>query len=227
MHVNALNQAQHFYNTYCRHQAHHLSVVEIGSYDVNGSIRGIFQNVKEYTGMDFNPGPGVDVILTDPYKFPFPDNTFDVLVTTSCFEHSEMFWLTFLEGLRILKPHGLFYMNAPSSWMCYHQFPVDCWRFYPDASKALESWGTRNNIPVMVLESYVATPTVLAECADFVSVFLKDQSYMNLYPNRSVDGMTPYQEFFNAYRFPASGNFTGTWNYPHYPHGMDTKHPLA
>lgn len=226
MHTNALKQAQHFFDTYCRHQSTSLKVVEVGSYDVNGSLRSIFQNTQEYVGLDFNPGPGVDVVLSDPYQFPFDDNTFDVLVTTSCFEHSEMFWLTFLEGLRILKPHGLFYMNAPSSWMCYHQFPVDCWRFYPDSSKALETWGRRNHFPVMVLESYVATPTVLAECADFVSVFLKDQGHKDRYNNRSIDTMIPYREFFNAYRFPAKGHFTGTWNYPHFPHAMDKQHPL-
>jgi hypothetical protein len=138
-----------------------------------------------------------------------------------------MFWLTFLEGLRILKPNGLLYLNVPSSWMCYHQFPVDCWRFYPDSGRALETWGKRNKIPVMVLESYISSPTILAECSDFVAVFLKDSSFQDMYKARSVDTMVPYKEFFNAFRFPANGSYSGTWGFPHHPHPMDTKHPLS
>jgi SAM-dependent methyltransferase len=227
MHKNALIHAEKFYNTYCSTNPQDLKVVEIGSYDVSGSVKPFFRDVKEYVGVDFTPGPGVDVILTDPYEFPFKDNTFDVLLTTSCFEHSEMFWLTFLEGMRILKPNGLFYLNVPSSWMCYHQFPVDCWRFYPDSGRALETWGNRNKIPVMVLESYISAPTELAECSDFVAVFLKDGSLQDIYPTRSVDTMIPYREFFNAFRFPANGSYSGTWNFPHHPHPMDTRHPLS
>ena len=65
--------------------------------------------------MDFQVGPGVDLLLSDPYVFPLEDENCDVVLSSSCFEHSEFFWLTFLEALRILKPHGLLYINAPST----------------------------------------------------------------------------------------------------------------
>ena len=35
-----------------------IKVLEVGSYDVNGSIRGFFQN-SNYTGVDMCAGPGV------------------------------------------------------------------------------------------------------------------------------------------------------------------------
>jgi SAM-dependent methyltransferase len=226
MHKNALIHAEKFYSNYCAKNAQELKIIEIGSLDVNGSIRNIFKDVKEYIGIDFEEGPGVDKILTDPYEFPFEDNVFDVLATTSCFEHSEMFWLTFLEGMRILKPNGLFYLNVPSDWIEYHRYPVDCWRFYPDSSKALETWGRRNKIPVMVLESYISTPTIVNECSDLVSIFLKDQSFQSLYPTRIVDNMIPMKEFFNAYRFPINDVFTEGWNKPAYYYNMGLRHPL-
>ena len=55
------------------------------------------------------------IVLEDPYKLPFDSDSVDIVICSSCFEHSEMFWLLFLEVMRILKPTGLFYMNAPSN----------------------------------------------------------------------------------------------------------------
>jgi len=226
MHPNAMKQGKLFFDTYC--VSDDLVVGEIGSYDVNGSLRSLIgDRCKQYIGFDFSQGPGVDIVLDDPYILPVADNTFDVLVTTSCFEHSEMFWLTFLEGLRVLKPSGIFYINVPSSWMGYHRFPVDCWRFYPDSAKALETWANRNDIPAMVLESYVATPTVAFECADMVSVFLNDKQYLNAYPRRILDGTTPYQDFFNAFRFPTNQQFVHDWSQPNFPHQQSVEYPLS
>ena len=107
-----------------------VSIVEIGSQDVNGSIRPTFGPDVNYVGVDFANAAGVDVVLSDPYSFPFQDNEIDVVVSSSCFEHSEFFWLTFLEAVRIVRPGGLIYLNAPSNGP-FHQYPVDCWRFYP------------------------------------------------------------------------------------------------
>jgi SAM-dependent methyltransferase len=70
------------------------------------------------------------------YKLPFADGSVDVVLSSSCFEHSEFFWLLFLEILRVLRPEGLFYLNAPSNGP-FHRYPVDCWRFYPDSGNAL------------------------------------------------------------------------------------------
>ena len=51
-------------------------------------------------------------MLTDPYHLPFESNSLDVVVSSSCFEHSEMFWLLFLEIMRVLKPEGLSAMTT-------------------------------------------------------------------------------------------------------------------
>jgi ubiquinone/menaquinone biosynthesis C-methylase UbiE len=143
------------------------TIVEIGSQNVNGSIREVAPPSK-YVGLDFQEAKGVDIVLQDAYSFPLPDNYADIVVTSSCFEHSEMFWLTFLEGVRILKPKGLFYINAPSTGP-YHAYPVDCWRFYPDADKALQTWAKRNGYNVNV--EYKTT--MEGPWGDFVVVYRK------------------------------------------------------
>jgi len=146
MHSSALQSASDFFKAYPLENA---TVVEIGSQIVNGSLREVCPKHYSYIGLDYSPGNGVDIVLVDEYSFPLSDNLADVVVTSSCFEHAEMFWLTFLEGMRILKPGGLFYINAPSKGE-YHAFPQDCWRFYPDAAKALMKWAKRNGYNCMV-----------------------------------------------------------------------------
>ncbi len=157
-------------------------LVEIGSQDVNGSIRQVAPEVAKYIGVDFAEGKGVDVILDDPYTLPFDDNSIDVCVSSSVFEHSEMFWLLFLEILRILKPDGLFYLNVPSNGT-FHRYPVDCWRFYPDSGQALVTWAKRNNYSPAMLESFVSSQTSDV-WNDFVAVFVKEEVHAIKYPNR-------------------------------------------
>lgn len=131
MHPTALNNAKLFFETYAKNILSSNSdphLVEIGSQDVNGSIREVCPIFFKYTGLDFVAAKGVDIILDDPYTLPFENSSVDVVISSSCFEHSEMFWLVYLEVLRVLKPHGLFYLNAPSGGQV-HRYPVDCWRF--------------------------------------------------------------------------------------------------
>jgi hypothetical protein len=97
-----------------------------------------------------------------------------------------MFWLLFLEVLRILKPHGLFYLNAPTNGS-FHRYPVDCWRFYPDSGIALAKWGQRQGMATQMLESFVSHQMV-NPWNDFVAVFVRDHSFAPLYPMRMLSG---------------------------------------
>ena len=119
--------------------------------DLNGSLRDIAPKAATYTGADLAPGNGVDIVIEDPNILPFPQDSFDAIVSSSCFEHDQMFWLTFLELGRVLKPGGYAYINVPSNGE-YHRHPEDCWRFYPDAGAALEKWGRKNNLDLTLVE---------------------------------------------------------------------------
>ena len=118
-----------------------LDAIDIGSYDVNGSYRVLFDAANwRYTGVDLEAGPGVDVVLKSPYKLPFPTASADVVLSGQAFEHVEFFWLTWLEMIRVLKPGGLIFLIAPSRGP-EHRYPQDCWRFYPDGYRALAKFG--------------------------------------------------------------------------------------
>ena len=117
-----------------------LSVVDIGSYDVNGSYRLLFnmQNVL-YRGIDLEAGPGVDIVLASPYHFPLQTHSVDLIVSRQAFEHIEFFWRTWLEMNRILRLGGMIFLIAPSRGS-EHRYPQDCWRFYPDGYRALAKY---------------------------------------------------------------------------------------
>ncbi len=62
-------------------------VLEIGSLDVNGTIRGYFGDPIVYTGLDIAEGPGVDIVA-DARTWE-PTQSFNCVVCTEVFEHCE------------------------------------------------------------------------------------------------------------------------------------------
>ena len=128
MHFSAEIIGKHFFELYAKQNEQ--VIVEIGSQSVNGGVRNHAPPACQYIGLDFVVGDGVDIILDDPYSFPLDNNVADIIVSSSVFEHAEHFWLTFLEGMRILKDGGFFYINAPSNGY-FHRYPKIAGDFIP------------------------------------------------------------------------------------------------
>lgn len=169
MHDTAYEHGRLFFESYW--QPSFEVVVDLGSQDVNGSLRDCCPSDARYVGLDMEPGRGVDIVVEPGAPLPFADASVDVVVSTSAFEHDIFFWETFLELVRVLRPGGLVYINAPSN-SDFHRYPLDCWRFYPDAGIALAKWADARGLPVELVESFVAEPGE-AGWADFVAVFRK------------------------------------------------------
>jgi SAM-dependent methyltransferase len=187
MHPSAMENGRSFLNTYFPASSANktVTVVDIGAQNVNGSLKQLMRPPLEYVGVDCVPGNGVDVVLADPYTLPFSDSSVDVVMSSSCFEHCEMFWVLFLEILRVLKPSGLFYLNAPSNGL-FHRYPIDCWRFYPDCGGALVTWSERCGYRPVLMESYISNQAGDI-WNDFVAVFLKEVARAGDHLNRILD----------------------------------------
>ena len=122
MHYSAYFNAEKFYKKYCEKNIQTKKVLDVGSYDVNGTLKPIFEK-GNYIGLDMEKGPNVDVV-SNAHEIPFQDNHFDIVLSSSCFEHDDMFWETFLEMCRVLKPGGYMYLQAPQNGP-YHGWPGD------------------------------------------------------------------------------------------------------
>ena len=215
MHASAYKTARQFFEVYVSPLTAG-TVIEIGSRQVTEgqrSLRSLCPAGLEHVVVDQTPGIGVDVVLDDPYVLPFADASIDVVLCASVLGHCDFFWLLFEEMLRVLKPGGLLYLNAPANGYV-HRAPVDCWRFYPDSGAALAEWGRRCHHDVALLESFISDedPSENQDeiCNDFVAVFAKGPNGELAHPNRLADRRDDYanrrrpekKELLRANRFP-------------------------
>jgi SAM-dependent methyltransferase len=88
-------------------------VLEIGSLDINGSIRKYFQDC-EYIGADVGQGANVDLVCPGQ-EIDHPDNTYDVSCSCNCFEHNPYWVETFKNMYRMTKPGGLVFVSVPTT----------------------------------------------------------------------------------------------------------------
>jgi SAM-dependent methyltransferase len=156
MHDTAMRTGAAFFESYGKLFAN-PSILDVGSMDVNGTLRSVAPEGSSYTGIDLSSGPSVDRVVAAGETFPFADESFDLAVSTSCFEHDPMFWVTFVEMARVTRPGGFLYISAPSNGP-YHGYPGDCWRFYADAAVALATWAKRNDQPIELIETFMMPP---------------------------------------------------------------------
>jgi SAM-dependent methyltransferase len=156
MHHSAYLNAEKFYHKYCENNIENKKILDVGSYDVNGTMKPIFAK-GQYIGLDMEEGPNVDIVGVS-HEIPFEKNEFDIVISSSCFEHDDMFWISFQEMCRVLKPGGYMYVQAPSNGP-YHGWPGDNWRFYIDSWKALEKWGKKLGYDVELVEHYIDETT--------------------------------------------------------------------
>lgn len=107
------------------------AVLEVGSRNVNGSVRDILAPlVSRYVGCDLEAGEGVDVVadatrLTET----FPPDSFDVVVSTEMIEHVPDWPAAWAQMMGVLRDGGLLILSTRSPGFPAHDFPGVFWRF--------------------------------------------------------------------------------------------------
>jgi SAM-dependent methyltransferase len=83
-----------------------VSVLDVGSLDVNGNNRYLFRNF-EYMGVDIRPGNNVDIVCP-VHKLPYINvRQFDVVISSEMLEHDIYFEESLKAMLNLLKTEGL------------------------------------------------------------------------------------------------------------------------
>ena len=119
-HIDQINFIKEFKEFYINNSFNKdINVLEIGSLDVNGNIRDLFDFTNEYTGIDLEKGPNVDLVLSgiDIDKL---DKNFDIIISCECFEHAKDWKIIFEKMCQISKPNSFIVISVASTGRVEH-----------------------------------------------------------------------------------------------------------
>ena len=155
MHSDAMNwvyQSFHFLRTKDKYD-----ILEIGSLDINGSVRGIFDSfAASYTGLDVVAGPGVDIVA-DGATYSLPE-AYDVIVTAETFEHTPDWKKIILRSIENLRPGGIFIATMAGEGRPPHsaldEKPIREWEHYSnigwwELNQTLKSLFTNHEVNIL------------------------------------------------------------------------------
>lgn len=106
-------------------------LLEVGSRDVNGTLRAIFADPEsEYVGIDIFEGPGVDLVLdASRIVSQFGRESFDAVVSTEMLEHCYDWQGALYQMASALRVGGVLVLTTRSPGFELHDYPADHWRF--------------------------------------------------------------------------------------------------
>jgi SAM-dependent methyltransferase len=118
------------------------SVIEVGSNNVNGSLRPIIEAMEpqEYIGVDIVEGPGVDLLCSaENLVQEFGEESFDLVISTEMLEHVQDWKQSINNMKRICRPNGVILITTRSRGYPFHGHPADFWRFETEDMESIFS----------------------------------------------------------------------------------------
>jgi SAM-dependent methyltransferase len=153
--------------TLAGHRLTGATVLEAGSYNVNGSVRPLFAGCATYTGLDIRRGPGVDVVA-DAATWAGDGARYDYIVSTEALEHAVDPGAVVANLRRLLSPGGWLILTLASAerqphgsdggalppWESYHRIAEgDLWRWLDGLDvAAVEHHEARGDLYVAALQ---------------------------------------------------------------------------
>lgn len=96
-----------------------VTVLDVGSLDINGSNKYLFSGNIIYLGLDLAPGDNVD-ITGSAHDLALPPETFDTIISTECLEHDRYWQLTLKNAVRMLRPGGMLLTTCATTGRLEH-----------------------------------------------------------------------------------------------------------
>jgi hypothetical protein len=101
------------------HFAGHHNILEIGSQDINGSVRDFFEHETNYLGIDLGVAKGVDWTIPGELV-ELPDQWAKVCISTECFEHAAAWEKILMNMIRITQENGLLILSIGGDGRAAH-----------------------------------------------------------------------------------------------------------
>jgi SAM-dependent methyltransferase len=90
-----------------------VKVLDIGSLDINGNNKHVFEHPYYYVGVDLSDGDNVDIVCPGHlYDCGFE---YDVVISSECFEHDMYYARTLQNMIKLLKSNGLMIFTCAST----------------------------------------------------------------------------------------------------------------
>jgi SAM-dependent methyltransferase len=135
MHPSSMENMAKIRDKYLDIKANPLKVLDVGGFHNNPdkTYQKIFDDIDDlvWIVVDIVKHPSVTVVMEDPLKIPFPDNSFDLVVSGQMLEHCCQPFKMVAEMKRVVKPDGYIAIIAPS--IGHRHDKQDGWRFLDDA----------------------------------------------------------------------------------------------
>ena len=123
MHKSSYDLMKYFI---ARHMPIESTVLDVGGANINGNYQEVITKHKSIYKT-------LDIDNADYTWNTVPGNVFNVIISGQTLEHDKYFWKTLELIKKIIVPKGIVIIIVPSKGN-YHQWPYDCYRFYPDSS---------------------------------------------------------------------------------------------
>jgi len=155
-------------------------VLEVGSRNINGSVRPYIMSLKPktYIGIDMMDGIDVDIAMNaDRVLEVFGEKSVDVLISTEMMEHVLNWREIVLIMKKAVKPEGILLVTTRSKGFPKHDYPCDYWRYeIEDFKKIFEDFEIIN----------------LEKDPQTYGVFLKAQKPIN-FKEKNLDNIKLYK----------------------------------
>ncbi len=119
-HIDQINFIKEFKEFYINNDFNKdINVLEVGSLDVNGNIRNLFNFCSNYVGIDLEEGPNVDMVA-DGANIDKLNKEFDVIISCECFEHAKNWKIIFEKMCQVSKPNSFIVISVASTGRIEH-----------------------------------------------------------------------------------------------------------
>jgi SAM-dependent methyltransferase len=151
-------------------------VLEVGSLDINGSVRDLFHDC-DYTGVDLQLGPGVD-LACQGQLVGFASGHFDTVISAECMEHNPYWRETVANMLRMTRPGGLVLISCATTGRLEHGTS----RTNPDASPFTTAarWDYYRNLRASDLEASLNLAGWLSDWSSWTNFVTRDLYFVGL-----------------------------------------------
>jgi len=154
-------------------------ILEIGSYNVNGTIKDYIMSLSpnKYVGTDMREGPCVDIVCNAcELVEKFGKESFDVIISMDTFEHIED-WKKAISNIKsVCKFSGKILITTVSKGWGKHDFPYDYWRYEKEDMERIFS-----DCNIEIIEANLVNHTIFVLVTKPENFVENDLSDINLF----------------------------------------------